>query len=50
MREFLILAIHIATLGGNIAALCFRPRLPLDGEFATHKAQWLMISAGNRRR
>jgi hypothetical protein len=32
----------IATLGGSIAALCSRPRLTLDWEFATHRAQKLL--------
>ena len=32
----LLLPHLIATLGGSIAALCSRPRLPLDWEFATH--------------
>jgi len=32
----LLLPRSIVTLGGSIAALCSRPRSPLDWEFATH--------------
>jgi len=33
-RPHLLLPRSIVTLAGNVAAVCFRPRLPLDSEFA----------------